>query len=273
MPSKSLDLGAPLVGLTVLLLSCLACEETPKPAATQPSAAPAPVASGSAPASSEPASEPAKPNKPRKKLEDCPKGAEIKFDSPEIEQAVRFKLQKTGGVITKADLTKLKSLNLSQIEGLQELDICLFAHAKQLKELFLGRGEIDDLSPIAGLTQLETLRASMNPIKDIGPLEKMTKMDRLDLALTQVSDLTPLAGMTELTFLMLDNTQVEDLTPLGKLTKLERLDVQRTKVKDFRPLAGLKSLKFLYVSGCPGELDAATHLGALAQGGLRIMTD
>jgi internalin A len=258
-----------LLAVAVGLLLSAACDEPGQPSTTAPSAA----ASAPAPARAS-ASSVARARKPpkrqRKRAEDCPKGPNLVFDDPAVEQAVRFKLQKPTGSISRADLGRLRSLNLSQVQ-VDELDICLFPHMKALRELFLGRGQLDDLSPIAELVHLESLRASMNRVRDLAPLAKLTKMDRLDLGLTQVADLTPLSGMTELTELQLDDTPVEDLKPLGPLKKLERLSVQRTRVKDFSPLAGLKSLKFLYVSGCPGEYDAMSQLGKLTQSGLRII--
>lgn len=259
----------PFLGaLSVALLFLSSCEEPPKPTPTKPSATPA--APPSAVASSKPEPEKKVARKPRKQAEDCPKGPVVKFDDPKVEEAVRFKLQKPKGDITKAELGKIRSLNLSQMQ-VDELDICLLPHMKDLRELFLGRGELDDLSPIAGLTKLQSLRASMNRVRDLSPLSGMADMDRLDLGLTQASDLKPLSGMTKLTELQLDDTPVEDVAPLAKLTKLERLSLQRTRVKDFSPLLPLKSLKFLYVKGSPGEFDAMSQLGKLTQGGLRIM--
>ena len=252
--------------LTVALVTSSACEEPPKPTAAKPSATPAALPSAA------PSAEPEKKvkKKPRKKPEDCPKGNVVKFDDPKVEEAVRFKLQKAQGDITKAELGTLSSLNLSQLP-VDELDICLFPHMKSLKELFLGRGNLDDLSPISELTKLESLRASMNRVRDITPLAKMTKMDRLDLGLTQISDLKPLAELTALTELQLDDTPVEDVSPLAKHTKLERLSLQRTRVKDFSSLKDLKGLKFLYVKGSPGEFDAMGQLGGLTQDGLKIL--
>src|SRR5690606_16058615 len=136
-----------------------------------------------------------------------------------FEGAVRVKAQKPDGDLTTADLKKLRSLNLSRVR-LSELDVCLFRHMTELRELFIGPGEIDDLSSIATSTKLESLGVSGNPISDLSPLAKMTKMDRLDLAHTKVTDLSVLAGMKTLTELNVDDTGVTDLTPLQALTKL-----------------------------------------------------
>jgi len=209
--------------------------------------------------------------KPKKKKEDCPKTAQVSFDSPAIEKAVRDKLPKPEGPITKADLARLRSLNLSQVE-LTELDVCLFSAMTGLKELALGPGTYDDLSPIAGATKLESLRASISAVRDISPLAKMTKMDRLDLGRTQVADLSPLAGMQDLSELQLDDTPVDDVSVLAKLVKLENLSIKRTRVKDVSALRPLKKLKFLYTNGAPVDEDPLS-LGAVRANGTKVISD
>lgn len=203
--------------------------------------------------------------RPKKKPEDCPAGDTLSIDNPELEQAIRLKAQKPKGDLTKADLRRLTSLNLSQAK-VHELDVCLFPHMVNLKELFLGPGDLDDLSPIANATKLETLRASLNNVSDVSPLAKMTKMDRLDLGRTQVKDLSPLANMKALTELILDSTQVEDVSPLSQLTELENLSLKRTKVKDVAPLANLKHLKTIYVAETPADEDPMTFAPLRANG-------
>lgn len=241
-------------GLLVLLG---ACEDPPKPdaaaASATPSAAPAPTPT-SAPA---PEAEKPPPPKVTKRLEDCPKGPNVTFDQKEIEAEIRKKLQKPDGAITGADLKKVKSLNLSNVK-LAGLDVCVFSQLTGLKDLFLGPGDFDDLSPIASAKDLESLAASRNQVKDLTPLAKLSKLDRLDLGRTQVSDLKPIAGLTSLTELALDDCPVEDLSPLVQMTKLEKLSIQRTKVKDASPLKALKKLKFLYVNGTPADEDGIT---------------
>ena len=229
---KSLTM-LPFVAGCSLLVFLGACEEAKKPEAeTKPTATATPTPT---PAPAPTPTEAAKPVKPKKKLADCPAGNEVSVDDKALDAELRRKLEKPSGAITKADLKRLKSLNLSQLK-LDELDPCLFAPMTSLKELFLGQGEFDDLSPLAGATQLESLRASINRVKDLTPLEKMKKLDRLDLGRTLVKDLKPLEKLTLLTELQLDGTEVEDLTPLAKLDKLEVLSIKNTKVKDASPL-------------------------------------
>lgn len=248
--SQSLVLG-------LFALGALACEDPPKPEAKPAETA---AAADKAPPPSAPTPPPAptaepKAKKAKKQLADCPKGPSVTFEQKGVEDEVRRKLPKPTGDITASDLKKLKSFNLSQVKGLEELDVCIFAHMTGLKELFLGEGSFDDLSPIAGATNLESLRASINQVSDLAPLSKLKKLDRLDLGRTQAKDIAPLAELTALTELQLDGTQVEDLTPLAKLSLLEVLSVKGSKVKDLSPLDGLKKLKSVDGRDTPADED------------------
>lgn len=241
-----------LMGVTLVA----GCDE--KPAVPSETTA-APVASAKEPAplpapapTATPAAAPEA--RPKKLAADCPKGAGVSFPSSDFEAAVRLKLQKPTGDVTQSDLKRLRSLNLVNVP-LSELDVCLFPHMTGLKELFLGKGDYDDLSPIASATGLESFGATQNKVSDLSPLAKLTRLDRLDLAKSQVSDLTPIAGLALLTELTLDDTQVADLAPLAGMKQLERLSIQRTKVAQVPDFKDWKKLKFVYVVGTPADED------------------
>jgi internalin A len=257
--------------LSVSCLGLVACDDPPKQdakplastvAPSPPSVNPNPVV--------EPAAQAPKPKKSKKTLADCPKGPNVTFEHKGVEEVVRLKLPKPTGDITIADLKRLKSFNGEAARlKLEELDVCVFSHMTGLKELVIGQGTYDDLSPIAGATQLESLIAGMNQVSDISPLAKLKKLDRLDLGRTQVKDLTPLAGLTMLTELQLDSTPVEDLTPLAKLTLLEDITVKGTKVKDLSPLKDLKKLKKFDGRDTPADEDPMSF-AALRANGVKI---
>jgi internalin A len=267
----------PLVAPTfVLALVTLlaACEEKPTsaPAAATAAAPPpsAPPAPAPEPVPAAAATQIVEP-RPKKKLEECAKGPNVEFEQKEVEAEVRKKLPKPEGPITIADLGKLRSLNLSQAK-LAELDVCVFSRMKNLKELFLGPGTFDDLSPISVATQLESLRASINQVKDLKPLEKLTKLDRLDLGRTQITDVKPLEKLTLLSELQLDDTAVEDVSPLAGLTLLETLSLKRTRVKDVSALKNLKKLKFLYIGGSPLDADPMS-VAPVRANGTKVIAD
>ena len=84
----------------------------------------------------------------------------------------------------------------------QRLNQVLAAHSEGKTALLRQSGI--DLSPLAGLTNLETL----------------------DIAFNDITDLSPLAGLSNLTELFVGFNAITDLSPLAGLTTLETLDIQ-----------------------------------------------
>ena len=253
----------------VLGLVCLlgGCEDPPKPEEkpAASAAAPAPSATPSTPAAA-PVPEAPAPTKPKKTLAECGKGPNAEFDQPGLEAEIRKKLQKPDGPVSLADLKKVHSVNLSQAPRTSQLDVCTFSHLTGLKDLFLGPGDYDDLSIVAGMKDLESLSAAHNSVHDTSPLAKLKKLDRLDLAHSQVADLSVIAELTTLTELTLDDTAITDVSSLGKLTKLEKLGIQHTQVKDATALKALKKLKVLYAAGTPADEEGLTLAPIRANG-------
>jgi internalin A len=262
--------GAPIVLLisSVVALGC----EGPAPAETKvqaaaPAAPPGPKPEPALEAAKEP--EKVEPKAVEKKPVVCPPAPKVGFSDEALEKEVRRKAAKLEGELTLADVRKVRSVDLTRSGAeIESLDPCVFPLLTSLHHLYIGRGSITDLTPIKGLTKLEGLRISMNPVSDIGPLSAMLQMDRLDLGHTQVRDLTPLKKMSNLTELMLDDTPVDDVSPLAGLAKLERLSLKRTRVSDISPLKSLRKLKFLYVGGAPVESS-----GGIARPGLTISSE
>lgn len=239
-----------------VVLGSVGCDEpkTDVPAAPSAAAAP-PVATPSVPPAP---SSPPRPTWKKKLATECPPHpTTIVFDDQTaLEREVRRKLGKDGGAITPAELAQIKSLNLSQAQGdqqIHQIDPCIFPMFTSLKDLFFGPGEYDDLTPIQKLTTLESLRVASSPVKDLRPIEGLKRMDRLDLAHTLVGDdeLKSVGSLVNLTELMLDEDSVSDLTPLAALKKLERLSIKKTLVKSLAPLASLRKMKFLYIADTP----------------------
>jgi internalin A len=246
----------------VVTLGAVACDEekkAPAPVALKPVAAtPASVETKAAPT----------PAPAKKKDVVCNVGASIEFTDKVLESDVRKKLSKADGPIAPSDLKAVRSLNLTG-GPVNELDPCLIPLFVGMKDLFLGPGDLEDLTPIANLTNLESLRASISKVSDLKPLAKLVKLDRLDLARTAIRDIEPLRALVNLTELALDDTQILDVAALAPLTKLEKVSLKNTPVKDVGPLKGLKKLKVLNLSGTPTEDVSA--LTPLVEHGLRIL--
>jgi internalin A len=239
--------------VSALALLAFGCEENKFAAMLEASTGP----SATAPVASLVASSAPTPPAPKKKEWKC--GAAIgivDFAGDEaLEKEVRLKLKKPDGVIAPSELsnptTGIKSINLTKYGPVNELNPCVMPKFTQIHDLFIGAGELEDLSPIADLTTMLSLRATDNKVKNLDPLKKLVHMDRLDLSHTQVADLTVLAQMTELTELEIDATNVVDLKPLEKLTKLTKVTLANTAVKDISPLRNARDLHILDISGTP----------------------
>ena len=100
-------------------------------------------------------------------------------------------------------------------------------------------GEVSDLTPLAGLLSLKTLKLYRNNISDIAPLAGLTSLQELGLEDNNILNITPLSNLTALQHLRLHNNQITDLTPLVNLTNLEELSTAGNPITDFSPLAEL----------------------------------
>ncbi len=208
---------------------------------------------------------------------DCPSHpTTIDFgDQTALEHEVRRKLGKDPpAAITPSDLAQIKSINLSNAQGSQQIhqiDPCVFPMFTSLKDLFFGPGDYEDLTPIQKLTTLESLRVASSPLKDLRPIEGLKRMDRLDLAHTLIEDneLKTVGALVNLTELMLDEDAITDLTPIANLKKLERLSIKRTQVANLAPLASLKKLKFLYIAETP--VSDISPVQPLMAGGMKLV--
>jgi internalin A len=229
-----------------------ACDEKPTATAGADSAVP-PVATS--PEASRPevpsaAADNADAAPPRKRRTGpCPKEATVTFDDPTLEAVVRRQLQQPTGPVARAELHKIKTLDLAQAKSDDWLDPCMYGEFTGVKGLYLAAGTLEDVTPLKGLTLLESLRLASTAVKDLSPLIGLGKMDRLDLSHTPVEDISPLASMVNLTELQLDDTIVADLSPLAKTRKLEMLSIQNTRISDLGPLRVLTKLKKLYIGG------------------------
>ena len=108
-----------------------------------------------------------------------------------------------------------------------------------------------DLSPLAKLTQLETLDITDGQISDLRPLSGLARLRELAFHFcAAVSDLRPLAGLAELEKLTFNECErVTDLRPLSKLERLRRLDLTDCfQIANVKPLAKLKKLELLVLA-------------------------
>ena len=134
------------------------------------------------------------------------------------------------------------------LRGTQVSDLTPLRGLTALQSLDLSGTKVSDLAPLRGLTALQSLHLTSTKVSDLTALRGLTALQGLDLRGTQVSDLTPLRGLTALQGLNLRGTQVNDLTPLRGLTALQSLDLSFARVNDLTPLGGLTALQHLHLT-------------------------
>lgn len=146
---------------------------------------------------------------------------------------------------------------------------------------------ISDLTPLAGLTNLERLNLRGNRIADLTPLAGLTNLRELHLGDNQIRDISPLAGLTNLTWFSAGNfvssnfpapsdNQIRDLAPLSGLTNLEILQLEDNRITDLSPLSGLTNLTELIVAYNPVTtllpISGLTNLNILSVSGVSDLT-
>ena len=96
-----------------------------------------------------------------------------------------------------------------------------------------GDPNLEDLTPLRGLGDLEELDIQGTKVSDLGPLFGIkSKFKKLILDRTNVADLEPLLMAPKLEFLSLVDSKVVNMTQITYLTNLKELWLSRKMVDD-----------------------------------------
>lgn len=153
------------------------------------------------------------------------------------------------------EYTSLRQLNLT-LNSVN--DIAPLAGLTNLVRLDIGANQVSQLAPLAGLAHLTDLELYQNQVADLGPLSNLTGLVRLWLFDNDVNDLGPLAGLTNLTYLLARDNQVTSCAPLSGLARLQDLRLENNAIANVDALATLTNLTTLYLSS-----NQVVEIGAL----------
>lgn len=164
------------------------------------------------------------------------------FPDPGLEAAVRaevFEKRYNQEPLTVDDVKKISRVvgvgkGIKSLEGLQ--------HCAAIMLIDLGKNEIADVSPLAGLKKLQSITLSNNQIKDIKPLEELTAVQLLDLSGNQVESLEAITKMSNLRSLWMADNKIKSLQPVTQLPKIWSLHVAGNGLTDISPVGSLKWL-------------------------------
>lgn len=207
--------------------------------------------------------------------------------------------------IADADLEKICSampnmMKLEVTESKALTSIAPIAGLSHLKGLKISAEQVKDFTPLARLTNLESIDVSseaMGPdlkwmsgftnlktlrvdgdsnLTSFEGLPALASLTSIRLGGASPADLSPLLVMTGLKTVDFTGCTIADLSPLAKLPKMTELNLYGVTVKDFSPLAGCPALKKLTYYAVK-DADFST-LGKLIQvvelkGGLTRLND
>jgi len=141
--------------------------------------------------------------------------------------------------VTAADIEQCAHLD-NIFVGFSKIDtLAPFAKMPNLRKLDLRfAAGIKDLTPLAGLKNLEELTIWGTGVTDLNPIKDLPKLRRIDAKMTQISDLKPVAAMKNLFALDVLQSQVTDIAPLADHPALSEVVLCSTKVPDVAPLYG-----------------------------------
>ncbi len=186
------------------------------------------------------------------------------FPDPVLEQAVRDEVGRQFGFITQSDLEQITHLEvphnkyISQLEGLEK--------CTGLEELYLGKINIEDITPLSNLTKLKHLQISSGWIRlaDLTPLSNLSQLTHLYLHYNSIMDIIPLSNLVNLSVLDLSSNGIEDISPLANLINLTELNIGGNQVADISALSSLSKLTYLKLGDNPySDITALSHLTEL----------
>ena len=176
------------------------------------------------------------------------------------------------GAISISDLSPLSGMKALEVLQLTNnhansyvgTDLNALQPLTHLKTIRLNVDGLTDLSPLAGLTELEELNmygfegtySSLEPLRELTALRVLVLPRRSDAANRQHRcSLNLLAGFTDLEEVRLDG-DTSDLSPLSGLTKLRTLTLYNGYLMtDLSPLSQLTNLQTLTIYGHADDLD------------------
>ena len=174
-------------------------------------------------------------------------GAVVHIPDPNLRAAIAEALGKNPNApITVEEMETLAKLE-TRNGGINDLTGLQFAANLRWLHLWYFH-EFNDLSPIAGLINIESIIFGSPNVSDLSPLAGLINLKKLHMDDSKVSDLSPLAGLIKLEWIHFDPSNISDLSPIAGLTQLKHIDFTFTDppvTHDTKQLSRLVNLTFL----------------------------
>ncbi len=151
------------------------------------------------------------------------------------------------------DLTGLRTLAISQtpFTARHELNVSPIASLTNLETVTLNGSRVSYIEPLGGLRKLASLNLGQSLVRDLSPIKGLSLLRSLDVRGSRVTDLSVLDGAEVLEELSVDEKQVPSLRQLSHLPNLSKLTVISHVPFNMAPVGTLSNLKALFVWGPP----------------------
>jgi len=162
-------------------------------------------------------------------------------------------------------------------DAVQIEDLTGIGQLANLEELTLNYHRFTDLTPLTELTRLSylNLNAQVFPFESLEPLSNMTSLRWLYLEYNEITDITSLAELTDLYTLSLNNNDITEITPLSGLTNINTFYLAYNNISDISPLIdnpGLGNNDYVDLSGNPlSEESINTYIPILENRGVYVL--
>jgi len=169
----------------------------------------------------------------------------VSIPDPNLAAAIR---EQIGDTITTHTMLNLTKLYLAD-SGITDLTGLEYAHYLSTLSLTGNTHTVSDFSPLAGLTNLQSLNLHYSSLTDISSLIGLTGLEVLGLSSDTLTDISPVANLTSLDALYLGENDLTDISPVANLTGLAVLELGGNDPTDISPLANLTGLSDLRLAG------------------------
>ena len=112
-----------------------------------------------------------------------------------------------------------------------------------------GNKDIDNLDPLAELSELRSIDCSGTNVRNINPIRNLNKIRELDISDTYVTDISNLKYANVVQDFKADNIRIDDISVVGYFKDLATLSISNTDVYDISPLSRCSNLSTLNLSG------------------------
>lgn len=191
--------------------------------------------------------------------------------APLADETLAAAVRAALGVATGPTCEALATLEHLDVYDLGVASLAGLEHAHALVSLQADRNAIEDVTPLAGLSELRWLWFGGNQVSDIAPLAGLSGLRGISFWGNPVASVAPIAGMTHLERAFIGIVPARDHHLLADLTSLQVLHVPDSGLSDLAFVAGMSELEEFFATwndaiGDASVLATATNLVRLDLG-------